>query len=203
MSGFRFALPALLALVGGCISGADLPARDFYVLEDAGSAAPAKSTARVNRTLLIAPVAVSAFYDTQSVAFSRTAGQRAYYQFASWTERPGRRLGELLVRRLEMRGGFTSVALTTAGVRGDLILNTRLDELFHDVPSASVRIELAAELVDRRDRSVSARRRFTQAAPVSNENAAAAAAAFNRATGILLDEVARWVEEAAAQIPAQ
>jgi cholesterol transport system auxiliary component len=190
-----------LALLGGCISIPDVPPREYYVLEDLATPGAAKPGGESGRVLLVHPVAASPFYDTQSLAFSGAPGQRAYYQFAGWTERPGRRLNDLLTRRIEARGGFRSVASSTAGVRGDIVLNTRLEEFYHDAGAkpGSVRVEVSAELVDISGRAVVARRRFAHSAPVAGENAQAAVAAFNQATTALLDELSAWVESVTAR----
>ena len=55
-------------------------------------------------TLVVPPTSAASFYDTQDLVFSRSPGTRGYYQFNSWTERPGRAIHELLVARLEGSG---------------------------------------------------------------------------------------------------
>jgi len=193
------------ALLAGCVSIPDVPPREHYVLDDRGGARAANPAGGSSRVLLVSSASASPFYDTQNLVFSRTPGQRGYYQFAGWTERPGRRLSELLARRLEAGGRFRSVAATTAGVKGDVVLNTRLEEFYHDVGEkpGSVRVEVTAELVELASRAVIARRRFVQTAPAAGENAQAAVAAFNQATAALLDEMSAWVEQAAAKAAAR
>ena len=188
-------------LLAGCLSFQDVPPREYFVLDDLVKADASRAAVPAGRVLLVSAASASPFYDTQNLVFSRAPGQRAYYQFAGWTERPGRRLNELLMRRLEARGSFKSVAATTAGVRGDLVLNTRLEEFYHDTGASpgSVRIEMSAELVDYAGRTIVAQRRFAQSVPAAGENAQAAVAAFNRATATLLDEMSAWIEGAAAQ----
>jgi cholesterol transport system auxiliary component len=177
---------AFVLLLTGCVSKPDLPAMQYYVLgQDSASARPVSQR---SNALLVHPTSVSAFYDTQRLVFSRAEGQRAYYQFAAWTERPGRSVSELLIRRL-------GAASTTSGIRGDLVLHTRLDELYHDASRTpgSVNISLSAELVDSAGRLIQ-RARFARAVPVSDANAAGAVAAANRAIAEVLDEVASWIE---------
>lgn len=182
-----FALGAVF-LLGGCVGTANLPAMQYYVLghgqHETASARPASQRSRV---LLVNPTSVSAFYDTQRLVFSRAEGERAYYQFAAWTERPGRAFSEFLIRRL----GASS---TTSGVKGDLILHTRLEELYHDARAnpGTVKIEVSAELVDAAGRLVGERRRFTRSVAAASENAAGAVDAANRAVSEVLDEIAAW-----------
>ena len=192
------------ALLAGCISLGKMPPREFYVLNDLGTAAVSMHGTQNDRALLISQTSVSPFYDTQSLVFSRAPGQRAYYQFTAWTERPGSRLTELLIHRLYARGSFRSVAATTAGAKGDLVLNTRLEELYHDANASpgSVRIELSAELVDRVQHAIVAQHSFAQSAPTGGDTAPAAVVAFDRAVTALLDEESAWVEDMAAR-PAQ
>ncbi|MGH8633173.1 MAG: ABC-type transport auxiliary lipoprotein family protein [Burkholderiales bacterium] len=179
----------------------EVPPREYYVLDELAPAGAANPGAAAGRVLLVNPSSASPFYDTQSLVFSRAPGQRAYYQFAGWTERPGRTLSELLARRLEAGGGFRAVAATTAGVKGEVVLHIRLEEFYHDVTGnpGSVRIEVTAVLVDPAERELIARRRFVQSAPAAGENAQAAVAAFSRATTVLLDEMSSWIERAAAK----
>jgi cholesterol transport system auxiliary component len=198
-------LCALGTGLAGCLpSPANVPPQQYFVLSDLAKPTPGQRPAQgAGRALLINPTVTSSFYDTQSLVYSRAAGQRGYYQFASWTERPGRRFSELLMRRLEARGAFAAIASTTAGVKGDAIVNTRLDELYQDASASPGRVvvEVTAEIVDYTERTVVARRRFSQSVATGGDNAAGAVAAFNQATTSLLDEVSAWVEATAAARP--
>lgn len=207
-------LAVMIAVVSaGCVSpfGRDQPARNWYELSDlrAGSAqgsapapAPAgKADAGNGLVLLISATSANSFYDTTSIAFSRgEPASRGYYHYAGWTERPVKRISHFLERRLVARNGFRAVAQATSGIRGDLLLNLRLQEIFVDAVRApgTARVSVTAELVDWRDRTVVARRGFAQAAPIEREEPAAAVAGFNRALTDLLDELVPWLEEAGA-----
>jgi len=190
-------LVALACVLAGCVSSGPREAQRFYVLEDPATAAAKAETAR-SATLLLAPPAVSSFYDTQGIAYSRSAGTRAYYQYHSWTEPPGHRIGELLAARLERSGTFRTVASVTSTVRGDLVLSIYLAELYHDAASApgSARMSLTAELTDPARRTLVARRSFSASAPAASYDAPGAVQAFNRALATLLDEVTAWVDGA-------
>lgn len=189
----RWWLAALACILAGCISSGPREAQRYYVLEDPGNANP---VAARNATLLLAPAAASSFYDTQGIAYSRAPGTRAYYQYHSWTEPPGPRIGELLAARLERSGAFRAVASVTGTVRGDLLLSIYLAELYHDAASApgSARVSLTAELTDPARRTLLARRSFSASAPAASYDAPGAVQAFNRALGALLDELTAWVD---------
>ena len=194
----RWALAALACALTACVSSGPREAQRFYLLEDP-AASGAKAAAARSATLLLAPASVSSFYDTQSIAYSRAPGMRAYYTYHSWTEPPGPRIGELLAARLERSGAFRTVASVTSTVRGELVLGIHLAELYHDAADApgSARISLSAELTDPVRRALVARRSFSASAPAASYDAPGAVRAFNQALGALLDEVSAWVDGAA------
>jgi cholesterol transport system auxiliary component len=193
----RWTLAALACGLAACVSSGPREVQRYYVLEDSRASAVKAETARA-ATLLLAPTTVSSFYDTQSIAYSRAPGTRAYYQYHGWTEPPGRRIGELLAARLERNGGFTTVASVTSTVRGELVLSTHLAELYHDAASApgSSRVSLTAELTDPARRVLVARRSFSASAPAASYDAPGAVQAFNRALAALLDDVTVWIDAA-------
>jgi cholesterol transport system auxiliary component len=198
------ALAAASLAAAGCTSllGGETPQPTFYVWQDLGASAPVPQA--VPRTLLVAPTSTATFYDSQRIAFSRDAGTRGQYQFAAWTERPGRRFDVLLLERIERRNAFAQVASTTASVRGDLVLAVSLLDLYHDDvrPPGVARIRATAELTDRTNRALVARRTIVAEAAVAADHAEAAVGALNAALGRLLDELVPWLEiEAGNALP--
>ncbi|MCL4746025.1 MAG: membrane integrity-associated transporter subunit PqiC, partial [Burkholderiaceae bacterium] len=91
-----------------------------------GAPGAVRPAVQLDRVLLVGLVDAPGFYDSTMVAFSRARGTIAHYQFAGWAERPGRRIAMLVERRLTSRARFAAVAQSTAGVRGDLLLNLSL-----------------------------------------------------------------------------
>ena len=205
----RIALRAALVLagaafVGGCISlglgDGDATALAQYRLEDTPSKVAPRATP-IDRRLLVASLPSETIGDTFSMAYTRAPQQRQYYQFASWTDRPSARIVQLLIERVEARGIFESVSRLGGGIGGGLVLNVGVNEFVHDVRSSTARIEVTAELIERRGRVLVDRKRFTASAPVAAENAASAVAAWSQAATQLLDELVRWVETTAEALP--
>jgi cholesterol transport system auxiliary component len=194
----RWTLVALACVLTACISSGPRDVQRYYVLEDAKPSSAKTETER-KATLLLAPTTVSGFYDTQGIAYSRAPGMRSYYQYHSWTEPPGRRLDALLASRLERSGAFRTVASVTSAVRGELVLNTYLTELYHDatVDPGSGRVALTAELTDPARRTLVARRSFAASASAASYDAPGAVQALNQALGAVLDELVPWVDETA------
>lgn len=206
------AIGAALAL-GGCINigeKADGPAVVHYVLSDPQAAAApaaveggalknsdalrAEAVEAHTPTLLVLDTAVRGFYDTDQLIFSRSPGTRGQYQFARWTERPGKRLADLMRARLDGQGAWR-VSHAGGYVRGDLLLDTELVEFYHDAANSpgQVRLALRADLVDMKRRELLGRREFVQQVSVASYDAKGAAEASNVAVGRALDELAAWL----------
>jgi cholesterol transport system auxiliary component len=190
--------PAMAAL-SACGLG-NAPRRDFYLLRDAGAPGAALPGARSDKVLLVVATAMPGLYDSDRMVFSADGLSRSYFQFGYWSERPAQSLQTLAEGRLLQTGRFRDVASSTAGVRGELLLQLRLDELYLDASSKpqQVRLAVGAELIDWRERRLMARRGFRQSAPVGQGGAAGLADAAAAALGAMLGELAEWVAAAAA-----
>lgn len=191
------------ALCAACINlglGGEGSAQAQYRLADQAPKVPPRA-APIERRLLISTLPSAAVGDTYSMAYSRAPQQRQFYQFASWTDQPSARIVQLLSDRLQARDMFESVAQLGNSIGGNLLLMIGVDEFVHDVANGTARIEVTAELIERRGRSLVERRRFTASTPVAEENAPAAVAALSRALTALLDELVPWLERTAEALP--
>ncbi|KAB2320104.1 hypothetical protein F8A86_08875 [Betaproteobacteria bacterium SCN1] len=192
------ALAACALALAGCVNFGDqpdAPAPTYYVLDDATPARPASQGAPdAAPVLVVLDTTASAFYDADALVFSRTPGTRGQYQFARWTERPGKRFANLLRNRLDGQGAWRVVG---AGgyVRGDWMLDTELVEFYHDATQSPgvFRLVLRAELIDLGQRSLIGRKVFARDVPLASFDAAGAAQAANRATAAVLDELDAWL----------
>jgi cholesterol transport system auxiliary component len=213
---------ALALLLGGCINigdKSDGPGVVYYVLsdpaaKDAGPAeqaaaeppapaatpaptatpAPAPAPTESAPTLLVLDTRAGSFYDSDQLVFSRSAGTRGQYQFARWTERPGKRFADLMRARLDRQGAW-NVSDAGGYVRAGRLLDTELVEFYHDAASqpGQVRLVLRAELLDPRQRRLLGRRVFEQQVPLKSYDAKGAAEASNVAVGRVLDDLVAWL----------
>jgi ABC-type uncharacterized transport system auxiliary subunit len=192
----RIATLVLSAALAGCVGLRSTQAHRYFVLGAGASAEPyvAAPSSSHDDVLLIGPATVATFFDTQAIAFSRSAGELGYYQYSSWAEPPGRRIAPLLATALGRRAEFRAVAIAGSGVRGRFLLSAHLEEIVHDaaVPPGVARVAMVAELVDLRQHALLARSAFTATAPLDAAQADAAARACGRALGDVLEQVAAW-----------
>lgn len=193
------------ALLAGCGMTNTRPAISWFTLDDRKPIEEIQrhdpETPPIEKVLLIGQSDANPFYDNTQLAYERPDKSRGYYQYAAWTERPPKRLVTLIERRLAAMGDFAAVAGETAGVRGDLMLNLALDEIYHDTSSTpqQARIVLQAALVDMNTRALIAKHIFVEAASVSAPDASSAVAALNVATTALIDKIVYWVERSSEQ----
>jgi cholesterol transport system auxiliary component len=175
----------LAFVLAACLAACSAPGPrepDRFFILDAGVAPDEKPRAGVS--LYVAPTSTSSFYDTQDIAYSRSPGTRAYYQFNRWTERPARSIHRQLASRIG-----------TGAPKDGLRLETHLEEIYHDASSepGTARIALTAELVDPARGSVIARRAFARSAPAASYDAPGAVLGFNQALVALLGDIQAWV----------
>ena len=105
---FAAATLSLSGCVWVSVGSADVPAMTYYVLADARPAPVAPPAADAKARIAIQGIGADPLSDSIPVVYSRRAGERAFYQFASWTERPSLRLTLLAQQRLEARGRFAA-----------------------------------------------------------------------------------------------
>ena len=190
-------LAALSLLLTGCVNFGEktkIPAVVYYVLNDPVSATDPAPLRAGAQTLLVLDTTTGSFYDTDQLVFSRSAGTRGQYQFARWTERPGKRFADLMRTRLDRQGAW-NVSAAGGYVRGDMLLDTELVEFYHDAASepGQMRLVLRAELVNLKQRALLGRRVFEQQVPLTTYDAAGAAQAANLAVSRALDELSAWL----------
>ncbi|MFP5411205.1 MAG: hypothetical protein ACLGG6_09525, partial [Gammaproteobacteria bacterium] len=114
-------LLALALLLAGCLNvgnGSTSTTVVYHVLKDPAPAAEAAPLRADAPTLLVLDTTTGSFYDTEQLVFSRTPGTRGQYQFARWTEWPGKRFADLMRARLDRMGSYQVAA---AGGLGPLV----------------------------------------------------------------------------------
>lgn len=198
-AGWVLLAPLLLSACFSIGTGSEAGPQLHRQLADTGAVAVALAERRAQplvQALLIQPLPADALADTLSIAYSRRSHEFAFYQLASWTERPVRQLPRLLQQRLEARGVAGAVGLLGEPLRADWLLTLAVDTLHHDVsvPPGQARLAVTVELFDRRSLARTARRSFTATMPTASADSAAAAAAMSQAVGAVFDAMLPWIE---------
>jgi ABC-type uncharacterized transport system auxiliary subunit len=197
----RVALAALAcgALLSACISvgvGGEPAAQVHLALHDGGNGQAPRRATPVVSALLVQPLPANALADTLAIAYSRREHEFAFYQFASWTERPVRQLPRLLIQRLETRGVAAAVGTVGDPMRADWLLSVSIDTLYHDVsvPPGRARLAVTAELFDRRSRARVGYRRFDSSVATASADSSTAAASMSLAIAEVFDSLVPWLE---------
>ena len=202
----KVALAGMVALAG--LAGCSLPGSggpqspSYYVINDLRPGVSPSATSS-GLVLMLGSASAAALYDSDRMVFTRDGQAFGYYQFAHWSERPGKRLTALAEQRLAGSGRFAGVVQSVAGVRGDWLLQLRLDELTHDDRAAQSRVNLriSAELIDWRSRALLGRRSFDQAVDVASRDARGAAQAASEASTRVLDALDAWIGSMVSAAP--
>lgn len=190
--------------LAGCVSvqvGQKAPAHRLYQLHDLHADAPPLSAQPRVAGLLIQPLPADSVADTSAMAYSRRPHELAFYQFASWSERPVRQLPRLLQRRLDASGLVGAAGVIGDPLSADWLLTLSIEQFVHDVAQSpgTARCALMVELVDRRARRRVAQRHFDISAPVEQADAASAADGLSAAVSAVFDELLPWLDEALQQ----
>ncbi len=171
-------------------------ARNTFLLgpeSPASGAPPAPCRART-ATLLVTLPREEPGFDTPAMAYLVRPNAVGYYANSQWADTPARMLAPAMVRALERTGCWRAVVRTPTAIAADFRLDTEdlaLGQEFFSRPS-KVRLALRAVLVDAREESVVAARRFEAVEDAPSDDAAGGAAAAGRAAGKLLESLAAW-----------
>ena len=190
-------------VLAGCGIGPSNPPAQIYVLDPDFASLP--DAPKVDWGLAIARSDVADVYDTERLALQR--GQTMdYYADAQWTDSVPRLLQSLLVEAFEKSGRIGAVARDSGGVHGDYVLTTEIRhfEAQYDSGNAApnVVVDIEAKLLTLPRRDVVATLDSSHQVRAAENSVPAVVAAFNQATGAVLEEIVAWSLRAPATPPA-
>jgi cholesterol transport system auxiliary component len=199
----RLALLLLVASLGtGCFGSmfqSDADAPELFRLSAPSSTAI--GTALPLAVSVARPRAASSL-DTERIAVMRPGSAFDYYAGARWSDTAPQMVQQLLVATLAAEGGFAAAVAAPSRVPTDLLVDLELrhfEAVYADArESPSVRVELQASLVDTRKGTRLATFESAADVPASANSRGAVVAAFDRAAGEVVREVAHRVRAAAA-----
>lgn len=193
--------PALMILLGGC--AAELAPRSseqpaVFLLETPDVPArydPAGPTVRVS------PMRSAAGYASADMLYVQHAHQLQSFARHRWADSPARMLEPPLLAAVEHSGLFSAVSGPASHARAALRLDTellRLQQVF-DPRGSQVELVLRATLVDGSRSRLLASQVFRVIEPAEPATPYGGVLAANRATGLLLDELRRFLARALAR----
>ncbi len=187
----------ILLLLAVCIAGCSFLTRTpqvqtKYVLSKLNCAAALKSG---GPGIIVASPRGPSFITGNNIIFAKSANIRAAYKYSSWALPFSDQLAEMLTRDLECSGAFRMVTHTSPGARAQYLLNTELNDLYHDASAQPGKIVISArfEILDLPTREILASHLSQIEVPVEQPNAQAAVSAYDAAVLQLLNEVREWV----------
>jgi cholesterol transport system auxiliary component len=195
----RAAALAALLTITGCSSllGPSGPAPVYYGL----NAPKAKSGSFIDQQLLVEVPRAALDLDTTRIAISQKPNAVEYYADVLWRDRAPAMLQSLLVNTLNSSGRFRAVAAANSGLRADLLLLTDITYFEVAAYQGEARVGLTARLVNAADRSIVATGAFYNSSPTASKSFDDVIAAFDRATGDLMVQLADWAATAASKAP--
>jgi cholesterol transport system auxiliary component len=186
---------ALALLLSGCsgLIGPSGPPPQIYVL--APDLHPLNDVPQVSWQLAVGTPDASESLDATRIALHRGA-MMDYYADARWTDSVPALIQAKLVETFEKSGKIRAVAATSDAVRADYLLEATLRDFQANysgttgAPTIAVDIVVRIIKVGRSD--IVATRDFHQESPAARNDIPSVVAAFNQASGAVLEEIAGW-----------
>lgn len=132
-------------LLAGCRSSQPV-VQQFYLLELEGSYQWPEGVASIEQVCEVAEVRIAPAYATHQIAIREESHQIRYFTFNEWAERPGQRLGRMIVDFLEEHSVFGDVIYGRSAITPSYIIETDIDYIEVDAREASFRARIGGEL---------------------------------------------------------
>ena len=187
-----------LSLLCGC-AGLFAPPkidRTAFVLGTLEGGTPEIAPSRSGKRLIIEPVKAPAFIDSERILFSKDRKTIGFYQYSSWAQSPAKRFADLLAKRFENSGTFSSVAKGSGLIDGDYVLSIEIRDFFHDAEKSPgvVVVKGKAELIELGTSTIKATHQFSREEAATSFDAKGAVDAFNTAAASIVEELLNWVQ---------
>jgi cholesterol transport system auxiliary component len=147
---------------------------------------------RGSSTLLVSTPVASPGYDTTDMIYVSRPFERSHYANNHWISPPADMLGPILQQRIRSSGCFRAVVTTPSSGTTDLILNTQLLALQHEImgDKNQTRVALNATLIDNATQQILAQRRFESVVPAYQLNPYSGVIAANSAVANVAQKLA-------------
>jgi cholesterol transport system auxiliary component len=186
---------ALALLLSGCsgLIGPSGPPPQIYVLEP--DLHGLSDVPEVSWQLAVGTPDASESLDATRIALHRGAVMD-YFADARWTDAVPLLIQAKLIEAFEKGGKIRAVAATSDAVRADYVLESTLRDFQanYDSPNGTPKIvvDIVVRVVNAGRSDIVATHDFHQEAPAARNDIPSVVAAFNLASGAVLEEIASW-----------
>jgi cholesterol transport system auxiliary component len=199
------AFAVLIVTLAGCLGprAESLQARTYQLALDAWPTEARLSDGN-GPILLVSPLQAEPGFETTRMVYLKRPYELEHYAVNQWADTPARMFASLLVQALGRHRTWRTVVPLPGSVRGDYRLDTHgfaLQQEFLQVPSR-VRMTIRTQLVDLKDSKMVGARAFEAVENAPSDDAYGGVLAANRASAVLLDQIAAWLQECVRHSPA-
>ena len=192
----RRAFPSLLACVGAaalvaaCSSSSSVTNYDLTAPRQVRAASGA-----VGQIAVAEPAAVQPL-ESDRIVVREASGAVSSVSGGQWADRLPRLVQSRLIQTFENSSGLRAVSRPGGGIAPDFQLTSDLRAFQIDAATGQAVVEMSVKLVNERSGRIAATRIFAGRVPVGTVDAANAAQALDRALGIVLLDIVRYVGSA-------
>lgn len=144
------------------------------------------------KTILISMPTANVGYETKNMLYTLQPYEIKSFSKHQWAGPPAKMLLPLLIQHLDNTGYFQATATPPLSAYNHKLLKTHLLELQQDfsVHPSCIRLSIRADIIDKAKDTVLASQVFTTNIPTNSDTPYGGVIATNKATRILLDQIA-------------
>ncbi len=183
----------------GC-GGSKIPSMHYYVIDLPAPAPRPRDPAPY--TVSVMPFHVPGHLEQDRIAYRPSGVEVDYYEYHRWADRPAPMLTTALIDRLRAQHLFSSISLFDGKTRTDYLIRGRLERLEEvDSGSVSVRVEMAAEVVDAKNNRTVWSGSASHSGPVTVGDVKAVVEEMSKGVDACLNQITAGVEGFAKSLP--
>lgn len=145
-------------------------------------------------TLLVLPPETNPAYNSMQMAYTTKPYQISYYALNQWAETPSQMLKALIIQTLQKTHYFHAITTPPYTGRYNYILRTQIIELVQDYKSTPsvARLTISVQLIQASNNRIIGTKQLSAAVPMYQASPYNGVLATNRATAIVLKQLASY-----------
>lgn len=180
--------------LSGCFKPVDVPPESTYTIKSLKPSVNYKR-GQTRKTLLVSDPIAAAGYDTSKMQYMITPYKLQSFSKNKWVAPPAQMLMPIMVQAISNLGYFKAVVTSPFAGLSDYNLQTDVLEFEQNFmrPQSRFVVTIQADLVNSRNNTIVASRRFHAAVTAQQNNPYGGVLAANQAVAKVTQEVARFV----------